>query len=1060
MRQLYRILLGVALVCAFLAGAAQQSIAQNVTSGTLTGVVMDAQKGVLPGATVTAVHTPTGTTYEAVTQADGRFTMNSVRVGGPYTIKTAMSGFKTEEQSGVNVGLGESRTVEFTLSIASVSETVNVVAAAQIIDTTRAGTAANVASQAIETLPTINRSIADFARTSPFFNSTQDSANAGYDQVIVAGRNNRYNNMQIDGAVNNDVFGLASSGTPGGQTSTQPISIDAVQEIQLVVSPYDVRQGGFTGGAINAVTKSGTNAFHGTGYWFQRNQNLIGVIPSVVSPNSTAAPTDVKVGTFKDRAPGFTLGGPIVTNKAFFFGSAEFPRRATPVGWSADGSSGQQFSNSASVQQVADIAKNLYGYSPGGLSEMSKTNNSDRVFIRGDFNLSSRNQLTVRTNYINAIADVGGSSASSYNLPSNYYHMTDKMISSVGQLNSNFGNAFNELRIVYSRERNVRGNQPGYPNFPQVQVTLPDTTSVYLGTEYASQGNKLNQDIIEATDDLTIVKGQHTFSLGSHNEFYKFYNLYLPNGYGSYRFSSIANFQAGIAQLYSYQFSNDPSNPQWAAQFSVRQFGFYAGDKWRAKSDLTLTYGVRLDLPRFPSVPSANPLAINEFGYATNSMPSPTMWSPRAGFNWDLSHGGGKRQLRGGVGLFTGRTPYVWLSNQYGNSGMNLTTLSVAYSTSNKLVFSADPTNQPKTVTGGVTGRQTINVVDPNYKYPAQLRGNIGFDHDLGLLGLIGTAEFVLGKTVKDVNYTNLNYINVGGTQIAPTYGDYRLKITQRAVDPNIGDVMLLYNTTQGYSWNVAYKLERPFKNGFSASGSILYGHSYSVNDGTSSVARSNWTGDPAALDVNNPVLTTSNYDPGMRINLAATIPIPMPRKLRSTVSFFFNGMNGRPYAQGFYNDVNGDSVTNNDLLFVPVSADQVIIKNGTWDQLNAYLSSDPAAKDHRGEINPRNSARAPWQNQLDFRYALNIPFGGSRRVEVTADVFNFLNLLNKNWGWQYWAAFPGIANPITYGGIDATTKKEIFDLSFLNGTSYLGTFQRDSLRSAWQAQLGLRFRF
>lgn len=1058
MRQLSRFLLGVGLVCALVAGVAHPSLAQNITTGTLTGVVVDAQKGVLPGATVTAVHVPTGTTYEAVTQADGRFTMLAVRVGGPYTVKATMSGFKIEEQSNITVALGESRDVGFTLQIASVSETVNVVAAAQVIDTTRPGTASNVPVQAIESLPTINRSISDFARTSPFFNSTVDSANGDYQQISVAGRNNRYNNMQIDGAVNNDVFGLASSGTPGGQTNVQPISLDAVQEIQLLVSPYDVRQGGFTGGGINAVTKSGTNNFHGTAYWFQRNQNLIGQIPSVVSPNSTATPVDTKVGTFKDRQPGFTVGGPIVQNKAFFFLNVDVPRKTIPSGFSADGSSGQPWGNPAYVQQVVNIATNQYGYNPGGLSENSKINNSNKVFARGDLNLSSRHQFTFRTNYVSGVADVGSQSNTGYTMPSSFYHMTDQMISSVGQLNSNFGNAFNELRVVYSRERNVRGNQPGYPNFPAVQVRLADGTNVQLGTEYASQGNKLNQNIYEITDDLTLVKGQHTLSVGTHNEFYHFLNLYLPNGYGSYTFSSIANFQAGIAQSYSYQYVNDRSNPLWAPQFSVRQYGFYAGDKWRAKTDLTLTYGIRFDLPRFPDVPHNNPLALSEFGYATNNMPSPTMWSPRFGFNYDLSHGGGTRQLRGGVGIFTGRTPYVWLSNQFSNTGVDLTTLTVNYNTTNHLAFSNDPNNQPTTVTGGSTGRQTINVVDPNYKYPTTLRSNVGYDHNLGFLGLIGTAEFMFTKTLKDVNYQNLNYVDPTGAQVAPVYGDYRLKLSK--LDSNLNDVMLLLNTNDGYSWNAAYKVERPFKNGFSFGASVLYGRAYSVNDGTSSVAKSNWSNNPTYLDPNNAPLTVSNYDPGLRINFSATVPIPMPKNLRSTVSLFFNGMQGRPYSLGTYNDVNGDG-TYTDLLFIPVSADQVSIINGTWAQLNALLNADAAASQYRGEINPRNAARSPWQNQLDLRYALNIPVAGSRRVEFTADVFNFLNLLNKNWGWQYWAGFPDLATPVTVQGVPTgTPAKYVYNLSFLNGTSYLGTFTRDDLRSRWQAQLGLRFRF
>ena len=1061
MRQLSRILLGAVLVCAFVAGVARPSIAQNITTGTLAGVVMDAQKGVLPGATVTAVHVPTGTIYEAVTQADGHFTMLAVRVGGPYTVKAAMSGFKTEEQSGVIVALGEVRDVQFTLGVAAITETVTVVATSQIIDTTRAGTAANVGTEAIESLPTISRSISDFARTSPFFNSTSDSANAGYDIVSVAGRNNRYNNMQIDGAVNNDVFGLASSGTPGGQTGTQPISLDAIQEIQLLVSPYDVRQGGFTGGGINAITKSGTNQFHGTGFYYGRNQNFIGKIPSIVT---NAAPTavDTKTGPFKDQQFGGSVGGPIVTNTAFFFGNIDYGRKTTPTGYSADGSSGQQWGNQAYVQQVLDIVKNRYGYDPGGLSEFTKPNNSDKIFGRVDFNVSPRHQFTFRTNYVKGRADVGTQYNDTYNFPSHFYSMTDKMISSVAQLNSNFGSAFNELRVTYQRERNKRGTELGYGAFPEVSVYLPDNTTVKLGSEYSSMANALNQDIIELTDDLTLVKGQHTFSLGTHNEFYKFYNLFIQNLYGSYTFASIANFQSGIAGGYYHYFSNT-SDPQQAARFWVKQFGFYAGDKWRAKPNLTLTYGVRVDLPRMADVPHANPLAVSDFGYRTDFVPSPTMWSPRVGFNWDMSSGGRKKQLRGGVGLFTGRTPYVWLSNQFSNNGVDFTNLSVSYKSTNNIAFIADPNSQYTSLPGGVAGRQTINVIDPNYKYPASIRTNVGFDHDLGVLGLIGTAEFVYTNNVYEISYQNINDIPTGA-QAAPTFGDYRIMV--KKFDSTIADALLLGNTSQGYSWNVAYKVTRPFKSGFSVSASYLYGQAFSLNDGTSSVALSNWRYDPAGLDVNHPALTRSNYDPGHRVNLSTTIPIPMPKQFRSTVSLFYNGMSGRPYALGFNGDVNGDGYSNNDLLFIPLSADQVIVysstsgQTATWDQLNAYLSNDPAAKDHRGEIVPRNAGRAPWQNQLDFRYALSIPAGASRRAELTVDVFNFLNLLNKDWGWQYWAPFPGFYQAIGYGGIDKTTGKERFNLSTINSPTWQGTFTRDDLKSRWQAQIGLRFRF
>ncbi len=1052
MPKFVRSLLGLAVACAVVAGARPAS-AQNITTGTLTGAVMDAQKGVLPGATVIAIHQPTGTSYEAVTQADGRFNMIAVRVGGPYTVTAEMAGFKKQEQTGVEVGLGESRSVDFTLALETVQETVNVVATAQVIDTSRAGAAANVGAQALEALPTISRSLNDFARTSPYFNTNTDSATGG-EMVSVAGRSNRYNNMQIDGAVNNDVFGLASTGTPGGQTGTQPVSLDAIQEIQLLVSPYDVRSGGFSGGGINAITKSGSNSLHGSAYLFGRNQKWVGTIPSVVTPAKPTT-TDTKIGAFSDKQYGASLGGPIVKNTAFFFSNVDWARKTTPVGYSLDGSSGQAWGNLATVQQVLDIAKSKYGYDAGGLGEFSNPNNSNKFFVRGDFNLSSRHQLTLRTNYVDALADIGSQSSFTYKMPTNFYHMTDKMLSNVGQLNSTFGKLFNELRVTYSRERNKRGGQPGIKDFPEVRVDMPDGNYIYFGSEYSSQANALNQDIVEVTDDLTFVTGNHTVSVGTHNEFYKFYNLFIQYLYGGYRFNSVANFQNGIAQAYNHNFSNT-SDPQEAARFPVYQFGLYAGDKWRARNNLTVTYGVRVDMPRFPDKPHANPLSVADFGYRTDSMPAPLMWAPRAGFNWDLSNGGSRRQIRGGVGLFSGRTPFVWLSNQYSNTGVDYTSLSVSYSAANTIPFVADPINQPVTVTGGATGRQTINVVDPKYKFPAIVRGNLAFDHELPFLGLIGTGEVIYTKAVEDIAYQNINYVPLS------TLPDGRT--TFKKFDSNLNDVMLLKNSTDGKSWSVSYKIEKPFRRGFAWSASYLYGRAYARNDGTSSVARSNWTNNPGGLNTNDPPLTRSNYDPGSRVNVSATIPIPLFKGLRSTASFFYNGQQGRPYSLGFNGDANTDSITSNDLLYIPASSSDVVVyssvtgQTATWDILDAFLQGS-SAKDWRGKIIERNAGRSPWQNQVDFRYAVTIPMPRKARVELTADVFNLLNLLNKDWGWQYYGSF-GQNSLIGYGGLDAATGKMRYNLSTIMGTTYAGLFTRADLRSRWQAQFGVRFRF
>jgi hypothetical protein len=1040
-----------ALLCAVLAWS-RPAAAQTVTTGSISGVIVDPQGGVLPGVTVTAVHEPTGTQYPGLTDAQGHFEIPNVRVGGPYVVTATLSGFRDQTERVVNVGLGEAKTLEFKLALASVSESVTVTAEVPVIDVTRAGTASNIQRDSIENLPTIQRSLFDFARTSPFVNLTQDSA-GGEQYISVAGRNNRYNNMQIDGAVNNDVFGLAANGAPGGQAGTQPISLDAIQEIQVVVSPYDVRQGGFSGGGVNAVTRSGANSFNGTGYWYQRSQNLVGTIPAVETVG-TPNPADLPFGTFSDRQAGFSIGGPIVRNRAFFFSNFDFGRKTNPAGFSVSGNSGQPWSHQSDVQQITDIARTVYGYDTGNLDEVSQPTNNDKYFVRGDFNLAKGQQLTARMNYINAFRQLTTSGIPSnqvYALPNDYYKFRDKNLGIVSQLNSTFGSTFNELRVTYQRVRDARENPT--PIFPYVRVDLPDGNNVRLGSENSSHANQLNQDIVELTDDLTFVRGNHTWTVGTHNEFFKFWNLFIQNLYGNYEFYTVDNFRQGISQFYSVSFSNT-ADPNLAAQFSVRQFGGYIGDQWRAKSNLSVTYGLRLDRPNFPDTPRANPLTVADFGYATDVVPAPLMWSPRAGFNWDLSNGGTRRsQVRGGFGFFTGRTPYVWLSNQYGNTGLDFTNISTSNNAANRIAFVADPNNQPRTVTGGTPGRQTVNMIDPNYKYPEVLRGNIAYDRDLGILGLIGTGEFLYTSTVKDIDYKNLNYVPVG--QLPDGRTTYAKK------DANLNDAILLLNTDKGDSWTAAVKIERPFRGGYNFSGSYLYGQAHAVNDGTASTAGSNWANNPAQYSLDFPV-TRSNYDPGHRVNFTAVIPIALGSGVRSTASFFYNGQTGRPYVIMFNGDANLDNRTNNDIAFIPSSPDQVVLQNGTWDQLDAYLRNDPASRDNRGTVPERNIGQAPWSNQLDFRYAVTIPTRSKATVELTMDVFNLMNLLNSDWGWQYYPYFPSSsANGLLgYGGIDPATGKERINLATITNPNFLGTFTRDDSRSRWQAQWGARVRF
>lgn len=1016
--------------------------AQTLTGGSLSGNILDQQGGALPGVSVTATHDGTGTVHEAVTDGEGRFQVPNLPVGA-YRVTATLSGFADAVRSGVVITLGETRNVDLQMGLASVTETVNVTAPTTFSDT-RAGTADTITRATLQQLPTLSRNLTDFARLSPHFNQTNQN---GADSFLsVAGRNNRYNGILIDGAANNDVFGLSDSGTPGGQTGAQPISLDALDELQLVVAPYDVRQGGFSGGGVNAVTKSGTNTPSGTAYVFGRNESLVGDLPSQTDP--TAPSTGP--GTFGETQFGASVGGPIARNKAFFFTNLDIARKDTPSGFSVTGGTGQDFGHRAEAERFLDILRNVYGYDPGGpgLAEFTRRNNSDKVFVRTDMNLMKGHRLTVRHNYVGSVADIGFPSATQYNFADNFYQFENRTNSTVAQLNSVFGSAYNEARVTVQTFDDRRTGQPGQRPFPFIRVDLPDGSNLRAGTENFSVANELDQRVIEIHDDFTWLKGRHTFTVGTHNEFLKFRNLFIRDNWGNYRFNGLDNFAAGVAGGFDYSFSNT-SDPREAARFAVRQFGFYAGDQWRAASNLTLTYGFRVDMPVFPDKPGANPVALANFGYATDVAPSPAMYSPRIGFNWDLSRERQQRQVRGGVGLFTGRTPYVWLSNQYVNTGLNFTRLTVNYNANNQVRFVPDADAQPRNVGGAATNE--IDVVDPDYKFPAVLRGNLAYDHSLGIWGLVGIGEVLFSKNAYDIAYSNLNYVIT--SRIA---ADGRPRYSRRV--PSLNDVILLSNSSKGSQWSLSYSVNRQFASGFFLNGSYLYNDARAITDGTSSQAASNWGNVYiGADDVNSPPLARSNFSVGSMIKLTASVPIRLGRGVSSYASIYYNGQSGRPYVLAFNGDVNGDGRFTNDILYVPSTPGDVTITNGTYDQLIAYLRGDDSSAGLSGEIPARNAGRGPWTNTLDFRYAVNVPTGGRTRLELTMDVLNVLNLFDSSSGWSL---FPNFNGPtVVNGSFDSATGKMVYNLAPLNARTF-ATHARDNLRSRWQAQWGARVRF
>lgn len=1005
--------------------------AQTVTTGSIAGTVVDEQGGVLPGAAIVATHTPTGTVYEAVTDGQGRFNILNVRVG-PYAVSVDMSGFRAEKLP-IDVKLGEQTTLTFKLQVATIAETVEVRGESSLIDSSRAGAADSVSQAVIEALPSISRSLVDMARVSPYFNPI--GLNEDPLAVSVAGRNNRYNNVQIDGAVNNDVFGLAASGTPGGQTETQPISLDAIQELQLVVSPYDVRQGGFSGGGINAITRTGGNRFTGTGYFFGRDQDLVG-----------EGVSRTPIAQFSQQQFGASLGGPIVSNRAFFFGNADFDRRDNPAGISVS-TTGQTFGREAEIDRFLNILRTQYNYDPGGKEEFIRTINSNKVFARTDFNLTSQHQLTVRHNFNDSLNDIGRPTQSLYIFPDNFYRIKNRTNSSVVQLNSTFGSAVNEARVTFQRIRDRRAGQPTEERpFPLVTVDL-SSGQVRAGRENFSTANELDQDVYEFSDDFTWLRGRHTLTLGTKNEFFKFRNLFIRDFFGSYRFANLDLFEQGLAQSFDHSFSLT-NNPQQSAEFRVRQFGFYAGDQWRPTSNFTLTSGVRMDIPTFPDRPTRNEFTEQAVGLRTDEVPTGILWSPRVGFNYALS-AANSEQVRGGIGLFAGRTPYVWLSNQYGNTGIEFRRLAVSFNANNRVNFVPDASNQPKSL--GAAQSNEIDLIDPDYSYPSLLRGNLAYDRLLGW-GIVGTAEVLWSKNVNDIKYQNLNLVQQG------TRLDGRPFHTRNRFS-GITDMIFLTNTDQGDAWSVAFKVEKPFRNRFYANVSYLYGQSESIMDGTSSQAASNWGNVYNPGDPNNPPLTRSNFDPGHRITASGSYQIPMPANLTARVAVYYSGQSGRPWSLNFNGDFNGDTRTTNDLLYIPTAQDPITYTNGTYQDLLAFVQAEECLADFIGQIHERNACRAPWQNTLDMKFNFGIP-AGRARVDLTWDVLNVLNLMDPDWGVIRYANFNDLlaVRPTFPGG---QTTYNLTDL-FVGGVRQTPEekFTRIDLLSRWQMQFGVRVSF
>lgn len=1021
---------------------ATTAVAQE-TTGRLAGTVtMKVDKSALPGVLVEAVHTPTGTRYSATTLSNGRFTILNVRVGGPYTIVAKLSGFKEQTVKGIEVALGEIRNVSLELDLATVTETVEVTASeSPLINPDRMGNTATVAEEQLKSLPTVQRTIQNVARTNPYFNV--DPGDQSGTRLNVAGKNNRYNTIQIDGAVNNDLFGLADTGTPGGQANTQPISLDAIQELQLVVSPYDIKQGGFTGGGINAITRSGSNEFSASVYGSIRSESFV----SDYVPQSATDALDRPVSEFSEDQYGLRVGGPILRDRLFFFASGEINRRSAPTGVAADGSAAVQYNSSgnlASAPAFRDLLIAKYNYDPGSLGDFNQTTDSNLIFGRLDFNASTAHQITLRHNYIDGVNDVvQDRSATRFRFQTGIYAIENKTNSTVLQVNSVFGaNAFNVGRIGYQTIRDARATAVIFPTVDIGPIARQPQLSA--GTERFSGANSLDQDVLEITDDFTLLFGNHTITIGTHNEIFDFKNLFLSDFYGWYRFSTLADFEKGIAQEYSIGFATG-SDPRRPASFGSKQWGFYVGDQWRVNNSLTLNFGIRADIPTLDDTPSRNEAVFTTFGIDTSDVPSSDLIiSPRFGFNWSP---GPTQQVRGGIGVFAGRTPYVWISNVFANTGVESLTL-----TARNIQFNPDPYGQPKNFPPG-TAAITVDAIDPDFKMPRVLRTTLAYDRELPG-GVRATVEGMYTKTLEDVYYLNPARIPDGTKAF-----DGRPR--HKAVSTGFQALPYLTNTDEGRQTNLTLQLEKRFDFGLYVNASYAYTNAKSAFDGTSSRAISNWQFHHTRGDIQNPELSRTAFEIEDRFNFVISQSFKTG-PVRHTVAFLFNVTSGQPYSIMMGGDPNSDGYSTNDLIYVPANFSDFILRNPSgspapteeqWEQFLGWTGLDK----YRGQIVPRYSSFTPWNRSLDFHYDLEVPVSVVR-TQLTFDVLNLINLIDKNSGGIY-----SVGNqnwtPLNYVGIDSATGKPIYQMVSA-GNLTGGAYFSNDLRSRWQMKFGLRLSY
>lgn len=1073
--------------------ATATTFAQETTS-TLGGQITDAKGVFVSGVIVTVKYEPTNFTTSTQTNSKGIFYITNLKPGGPYTIKFSFVGFKDQVFNDVNLGLGSNPDVKVVLQESSnqLTEVTVTSAGRKAI----AG-ATTIGGRQLSTLPTLGRSLSDFTRLTPQSNNNS-----------FAGSNFRYNNLTIDGAINNDAFGFSNSaggvsgggqsGAAGAGTRTNPYSLDVIQEVQVQLSPYDVKIGNFTGGSVNAVTKSGTNAYHGSIYSYGRNQSLVG---------KSVDGTKSKIGAdFYDYQYGATIGGPIVKNKAFFILNYEHTDRQEPSTYNI-GDPGAALTLSE-AQQIVNRLQTQYGYDPGSyLGAYKVFTKSDKLFGRLDFNLDKKNTLTVRGIYTNGSGNNLERSSNNFQFGSTDFTQYTKNLNLTAELKTKFNNnVSNQLNVSYI-------NVHEYRDFPKPLAPYIDIDNgrITLGTWREASIYNLKQQTFEISDNVTVTSGINKFTFGTHNEFYKLAYGFINSFNGRWEYArGLNSFLNDNPSRVRGAFITDPkisgtrddiyNNPP--NPFTVGLSSVYAQDEITVTKKLKLSPGIRFDYSFVGAQPyldpalnttnsagyvSANPTYTNTpFKDLTGKLPSRVTVSPRLGFNYDVK-GDQSVVVRGGTGIFTGRVPFAWYGYAYTLSGGTYGNIDWnGISSSTTVPLAINPLGLKDTVTkyGGPTRSTTreIDVFDNNFKLPTVWRSNVAVDFKFGK-GYKFTADFLYTKTIYDVKYSQINlkdsvaYFSTGPTQ-TPVYvgGKYNSAFS---------NVYYLTNTSEGYRYNITGQLSKTTNNlsigkhQFNMNWSLAYtyGMSKDITNGIRNSWESSFNVNPA-ITPSNSSLAYSNFDLRHRIVATWGGNIIWNQANSTSVSFFYSGVSGSPYSL-VYQSAPFGSGSNAPLPYIPLNqADANLKDNGAytaaqqWSDLDAFISSDKYLNSRRGKYAERNGLRTPWNHELDLKIMHEFKLSktnSKQTLQVSLDIFNVLNLIDNTLGHvtfvtnlnNYTVNFLKFVDDANGKKVGAPATGYTPTFNFVKPTGLDNHYYTvDPINSRWQGQLGVKFNF